>query len=380
MQSEKIKENIIGKGVLFVIVILFFTSFSYITTGIPEHGQMKLTHRENQQKDTQLIYSTGFEEKWMQTQINQYIAPSDWIIQGMCSGYKENNQELTHYWSKVERDFSYTHTYWKNSPLNSPFVHSGEFAAGIWGNDGYKEPAYQGDQSDEWLISPSFDFSQYYDITLEFWSIYVPTQRITMPFPYTISVDNTYLIKTSVDDGDTWNTIADLKESRFRVGVNQIQDVYNDFDEPITLNLDKLKAKNNVRIGWHYQYAGNGTNDLWIIDDVSIHAKFDSYSPDIDITKPKENNLYLFNDNSYPIQDKTILIGPTEVKADPTDTGTGTRLVKFYIDNSLMHTDEEYPFSWEWKKLGCGKYTIKTVAVDYAGNSNEASLSVIKIL
>mgnify|MGYP006292230067 CR=1 FL=1 len=374
MLSKKVKEEL-RLGLIICLVLLFFT----FPISSFEANTQNSSSSKSIQEETQTIYSTSFEQEWTDSQISQYISPTEWFINGMCSGFQKDHMNLTHYWSKVEKNFSYVHTFWPYSPLHPPFARSGQFSAGIWGNDGNQEPEIQKDQSDEWLISPEFDFTSYYDITLQFWSIYVPNQQITIPFPYRIEVDNQYLVKLSDDDGNTWKTIADLRESRFRYGVNQRYDVYNNFDHPITLDLDKVKGKDNIRIGWHYYYEGNGTSDLWIIDDVSIQGKYDSFAPDINIIAPNENNLYLFNRYTFPLDGNTIIIGPVDIKVDPTDEGTGTKLVKFYVDGQLTFTDETYPFSWQWSKTGFGKQTVTAVAYDYAGNSNEASFSAIKL-
>lgn len=375
MQIKNLKRNILLNIFLFLLII----GLTFQTSGFDKNIQNKIYPQISSDENNQVIYSTSFEEKWTSNQINNYVAPLEWVIDGICSGHQKNHQELTHYWSKLENNFSYVHDYWRLSPLSPPFVYSGQFSAGIWGNDGNKESSYPKDQSDEWLISPSLDFSDFYDISLQFWSIYVPTQQISIPFPFTISVDNQYLIEVSEDNGQTWDKLADLRESKFKYGVNQIYDVYNNFDHPITIHLKKLDGKDDVRIGWHYKYEGNGTNDLWIIDNVTICGKRDIFSPAIEIVKPQINSLYLFDKNTYSLDGKTILVGSTTIKADPTDKGTGTKLVKFYVDNKLTFTDEDYPFSWEWRKPGIGTYELKTVAIDYAGNENETSIDVIKI-
>ena len=358
----------------FMLVVSLMISFSFTTIGN--------INRSGQQTETdvrEIIYYTGFEEKWQENQINQYVTPSNWVIDGICSSHQQGNEQLTHYWSQMHKNFSYTHNYWTYSPFSGPFIESGEYSACIWGNDGHGEPGAQEDISDEWLITPELDFASFFDITLEFWTIYVPTQYITIPFPYTISVDNTYLIETSIDDGKTWNELADLRETRFIYGVNQFYDVYNNFDESIKLNLNSLKGKDQIRIGWHYQYPGNGTSDLWIIDNVTIKGRYDSYEPEIEITKPEKQKMYLFDKKQYSIDGTTIIVGSVQVEVDPTDTGTGTKLVKFYKDDKLMFIDEEYPFNWNWDTFGFGLHTIKTIAQDYAGNTNEDTITVFKL-
>lgn len=332
-----------------------------------------------QSKNTEIIFTMDFDEEWTENSFDGYLSPPGWTIQGITSGHQENNRKLTHYWSRVDKDFSYTHTLWESSPISQPYVYSGDGAAFIWGNDGNQESAIQSDRSDEWLISPTLDFSSYYNIELSFWSIYAPTQRITLPFPLVISVDNQYLFKTSNDDGTTWKKNADLRTDSYKFGVNNYLDVYNKYDEQINIDLDQFRGQDDIRLAWNYLYNGNGTSDLWVIDDIQIHAQYDSFAPDIEIVKPKKDNLYILDATVIPMSGKTIVIGPVDIVVDPTDEGTGTKSVEFYKDNTLVYTDTEYPFSWNWKQLGFGSSTIKTVAYDYAGNSNQDQITLFKI-
>ncbi len=368
------RKSIVQVSQILVGIIILISFSSQI------HGLNQDVEQPVDDEGREIIYSTSFEEDWGRNQINQYVSPSEWTIKGITSSHQDENQRLTHYWSKMDNEFSYIHDYWPYSPLSPPFVESGNYSVCIWGNDGNGEPSYQEDQSDEWLISPALDFSSYYDLSLQFWSIYVPTQQITIPFPYRVFVDNSYFIKASMDNGETWKKIADLRETRFTFGVNQFYDVYNNFDEPIILDLDSVKAKDLVRIAWHYKYPGNGTADLWIIDNVTITGRYDSIIPEVEIVKPEQNQLYVSDNHQFDIDGKTIIIGSMNVKVDPTDEGTGTSYVEFYIDDTLVHTDEEYPFSWQWRSLGFKSYSLKTIAYDHAGNANEDVIEVIKLL
>ncbi|RLF57960.1 MAG: hypothetical protein DRN27_06660 [Thermoplasmata archaeon] len=42
--------------------------------------------------------------------------------------------------------------------------------------------------------------------------------------------------------------------------------------------------------------------------------------------------------------------------------------VKFYLDNKLVHTDDDSPFEWEWSRFSFGRHKVKAVAYDLDGN------------
>jgi hypothetical protein len=364
----------------YVIIIFIILSLPVITQGSSLNQIENPIGNSGSLNNNHIVLSMDFEDNWISNSLSTYAAPDNWVIQGICKGFRENNIQLTHYWSQINRDFFYTHTFWESSFVKDPFVYSGNYAASIWGNDGYMESELQGDRSDEWLITPELDFSSYYNITLSFWSTYVPTQWYTLPFPILISVDNQYLIKTSVDNGESWKKIADLRDASYKFGVNYVNDVYNNFDQQIHINLDSLSGRDNVRLAWHYLYDGNATSDLWILDDIIIRADYDSFAPHIEIVKPVKDNLYFLDAKVIPMIGKTIAIGPVDIIVDPTDKGTGTAFVEFYKNDKLQYTDSEYPFSWNWNNPGFGSSTIRTVAYDYAGNSNEDHINIFKVL
>ena len=48
------------------------------------------------------------------------------------------------------------------------------------------------------------------------------------------------------------------------------------------------------------------------------------------------------------------------------DDFSGPSHVEFYLDDTLVYTDYNYPFEWSW--IGTGKHTLKTIGFDIAGN------------
>ena len=121
----------------YVIIIFIMLSFTVITQGISINPKENPIGNSGSLNDNHIVLSMDFENNWISNSFSTYAAPDNWVIQGICKGFRENNNQLTHYWSQINRDFIYTHTFWESSFVKDPFVYSGNYAASIWGNDGY---------------------------------------------------------------------------------------------------------------------------------------------------------------------------------------------------------------------------------------------------
>jgi len=94
--------------------------------------------------------------------------------------------------------------------------------------------------------------------------------------------------------------------------------------------------------------------------------------PNIVITKPKQGYLYVRNREIMPLQsDKTVVIGKITIGVSASSVKSIEK-VEFYVDDELMKTIEQesqlVTGEWTWNKLALGRYTIKAVAYDNAGN------------
>jgi len=316
------------------------------------------------------IMQTGFENEWYLDEDNDFYAPSSlqdiWDIDGLSTNPSNENT----FWNKVQ----------VNGNNNQQYIHTGSAAAGVWPKTQINDEQVI-DANDEWLITPSMDLSEYYDITLSFWSQYHPTITILMPFYELRMVNNTYLVKISTDNGKNWKTIANLREEdKYYLGVDINQkDYWNMYDAPIEIPLDYYASGvNNVKIAWHYYYSGIGPAERWMIDDVKITGKKDTTSPLIKLLSPKEKEIYV-NNNKIGKSNQIVLIGDFTVKVDPTDDGVGTSYVDFKVDGTLTHQDDKYPYQWDWTTAGFGKKQVTVTAVDYAGYSSSINFDVFKL-
>ncbi|RLF52662.1 MAG: hypothetical protein DRN11_00755, partial [Thermoplasmata archaeon] len=98
-------------------------------------------------------------------------------------------------------------------------------------------------------------------------------------------------------------------------------------------------------------------------------------SPSINITKPEEGAIYLFNRKLIDINKEiAIIIGRIDVVAE----GDVAR-VEFYLDNELMYTDYDSPFTWKLKGV-LGNHEIKVVGYDMADNVAEDEVEIFAVM
>ncbi|MEA2055139.1 MAG: PKD domain-containing protein [Candidatus Thermoplasmatota archaeon] len=109
----------------------------------------------------------------------------------------------------------------------------------------------------------------------------------------------------------------------------------------------------------------------------SCEIKIDKTPPQIKITSPKKSYLYIMGREILPINGFTLIIGGIEINANAYDTISGIQKVKFYIDDTLRHTDNATPYTWEWNETAIGQYSVKVVAYDMAGNTASSEADVI---
>jgi hypothetical protein len=124
----------------------------------------------------------------------------------------------------------------------------------------------------------------------------------------------------------------------------------------------------SVAIGYYYPVRAAddyGKHDLSIF---YVEAPEDTTPPTVEITRPKERYLYLFDREIMPIG-LTLIIGPIAISADAYDEESGINKVEFYIDDELKYTDYEEPYEWLWDETAFWDHRVKAIAYDNAGNS-----------
>ena len=100
--------------------------------------------------------------------------------------------------------------------------------------------------------------------------------------------------------------------------------------------------------------------------------------PSVQIEKPEEKSLYLFNIKLMSLSKNTIIIGRLTITVnieDPSDV----EKIEFYLDNKLMVTVTEAPYEWMWSEPGFGIHTIKTMTYDALGSIAKQEIEVTKL-
>ncbi|HEC82533.1 MAG TPA: hypothetical protein ENI53_01430, partial [Thermoplasmatales archaeon] len=106
------------------------------------------------------------------------------------------------------------------------------------------------------------------------------------------------------------------------------------------------------------------------------YCVFDFHSPSINITKPKEGGIYIFNREVLSANKNfTLVIGKIEVQAE----GDVVK-IEFYVDDKLMHIDYDSPFKWTWDEFSFGKHEIKVVGYDVVDNMAEEKRDVLTLI
>jgi len=104
------------------------------------------------------------------------------------------------------------------------------------------------------------------------------------------------------------------------------------------------------------------TNDAFpevvvINDNGEVYALFTNITPPvIEIARPKDHYLYLFDREIMPVLGRTIIIGKIEIEIDAHEW-LGN--ISFYIDNGLKEIITRPPYIWLWDEKAIGKHVIK---------------------
>jgi len=166
-------------------------------------------------------------------------------------------------------------------------------------------------------------------------------------------------------------------------------EVSKDPDGQLYLEDFDVKLAAEADAGWKFAgYSGDiesheSSVTITIDDNKTINALFveetDGDGPTVEITKPEENFFYLFNIKLLPLNDKTEIYGPVNIKAKA-ESDKEIEKVEFYIDDVLKRTDTRAPYHYWWffKPLGVEEaYTITVVAYDEDGDSSD-SIDVVR--
>jgi len=141
----------------------------------------------------------------------------------------------------------------------------------------------------------------------------------------------------------------------------------------VETNIEKLKPDS---LYWWYVTVSDGEHltksKTWHFSTIK-----DTTPPSVNIISP-EQGVYINNKKILPFL-TTIIIGETEIKINASDQESWVKRVEIFINNEKAKSLFNEPYIWTWDKKGFGKYVIKAVAYDAAGNQNFNEKTIWKI-
>ncbi|HEC76811.1 MAG TPA: hypothetical protein ENI33_06095 [Thermoplasmatales archaeon] len=142
----------------------------------------------------------------------------------------------------------------------------------------------------------------------------------------------------------------------------------------IERNIHVMEMLSNANISYEYEDSTVIIHDSIKSKETKIF-KFSNVSMlNIEIIKPKQNWLYIFNTPIIPLTN-TVIIGKVTVETS-VYSSEEIEKIEFYIDNVLKNTDYDKPYQWQWDEFAVGEHEIKVRAYDEKGNKAEDKINV----
>ncbi len=116
----------------------------------------------------------------------------------------------------------------------------------------------------------------------------------------------------------------------------------------------------------------------------TINQEEDNIKPNIFFEKPENGSLYIFDSMIFSAILKTpFVLGKLNIAINATDNETGISRVELSIIGNYQNITEnltQYPYTYEWNKIGFGLYNITATAYDMNQNSATTNIIVRKFL
>jgi hypothetical protein len=105
-------------------------------------------------------------------------------------------------------------------------------------------------------------------------------------------------------------------------------------------------------------------------------------SPSVTITNPKEKWLYILGNDVYYMYKMpfTLILGPIDIEAIYNGNISDIQKMEFYIDDSLVFTDDESPYIWRWMFPSIKQHNIKIIGFNIYDETLEDTISVWKFI
>ena len=140
-------------------------------------------------------------------------------------------------------------------------------------------------------------------------------------------------------------------------------------------DIDIMEMLSNTDVSYEYKNGNMIIHDSIDAKETKIFKISNAPMLYVEITKPKENHLYIFNRQIMPV-DNTIIIGKITIETSVYG-GEGIDKVEFYVDNVLKSTDDEEPYSWLWNERAIRRREIKVIVYDNEGKEAEDKMDLI---
>ncbi|MCK5113067.1 MAG: hypothetical protein KAQ84_05935, partial [Thermoplasmatales archaeon] len=162
---------------------------------------------------------------------------------------------------------------------------------------------------------------------------------------------------------------------------------YNASDDSLIGTDINVPNGSRAEVQWSNLQYNTAYNWYAVADDGEYNNQSDTWNfnteaastVEVTITKPEKGNFYFQNELMFSLLINTIIYGPIDIEVNASSEA-GIEKVEFYINNrnKPAFTDDEPPYSFEWKPIICGPYKIKVIAYDNAGQNTSAEIKVLK--
>lgn len=200
-----------------------------------------------------------------------------------------------------------------------------------------------------------------------------PYWRTSVPFTITV---------TANDTGDIGSGVATV-ELFYRYSTDN-----SSWDDWTSFGVDDKAPWSWSFIGsdGYYEFYSIAIDTLGNVESspakADAMAGVDTTDPTVNIEKPKEGYLYVFNIEIISLpSDKTVIIGLMTIEVDASDGTSGIDRVEFYIDINEnpdpIYIDTSAPYKWLWDETIFFDHSIKVIAYDKAGNTESDEIEVL---
>jgi hypothetical protein len=139
-------------------------------------------------------------------------------------------------------------------------------------------------------------------------------------------------------------------------------------------NGNELCMKRPDILGIIYGVAIDNNDRIIITGAIEQENNWDYYTniyvditpPSVQLIRPEEKHIYLFNFKMLKLPKNTIIFGKIDILINA-ENSSDILKVEFYIDKELRETIDQQPYEFLWNDKLLGKHNIKIMAYDASG-------------